>query len=121
MSFFENLRQLLRGGSAAPAGPGIVGTWQVTEIPLTHPFSQYVLELRSDGALAWFAVLPTFDAGEVRVEGSGTWRASDAELHYTSGENQGTLRYERAAEQLVLDGLPATKIGPGVRCVFARG
>jgi hypothetical protein len=79
-----------------------------------------VLDLRVDGSLEWSSVLPTRDAGEVEVKGSGSWRISGDQLHYTSGNNGGMVRFQREGEALVLDGLPATKIGPGVRCIFVR-
>ena len=121
MSFFAGLKnRLLGGGDSAPAESGISGVWRVTHISVPHPFSQYVLDLRSDESLAWFAVLPTNEGGEVKVEGSGTWRASGDELHYTSGDYEGKVRYLREDRDLVLDALPATRIGPGARCVLVR-
>jgi hypothetical protein len=118
MSFFANLRNRVLGGSD---GASISGVWRVTDISVQHPFRRYVLDLRADGSLEWSSVVPTRDAGEVEVKGSGTWRTSGDKLHYTSGNNGGTVLFQREGSALVLDGLPATKVGPGVRCIFVRG
>jgi hypothetical protein len=120
MSFLANLKKLLGRGDGASTEFGICGVWRVTDISVPHPFGQYVLDLRPNGSLAWFAILPTNDVGELKLEGSGTWRASADEVHYTSGESEGRVRYAREGRDLVLDGLPATKIGPGVRCVLVK-
>ena len=88
---------------------------------MPHPFGQYLIDLRADGSVEWLAVCPVKEGGgEVKVGGSGTWRASGDRLHYTSGDSGSTVQYFREGDKLVLDGLPGTKVGPGVRCVFVR-
>jgi hypothetical protein len=98
----------------------LVGKWEVVNISIPHPFGRYSLDLGADGSLAWTALVPTTDAGEYEVDGSGTWRADGDQLHYTSGESAGVLRYSAGGNELILDGLPATKVGPGARCVFRK-
>jgi len=116
MSFLKNL--FGRGGDSG--GSMVAGTWHVTFISVPHPFGRYVLDLRANGALEWLAVVPTTDVGEYQVKGSGTWRTDGEMLHYTSGADSGTVQYSLSDGELILDGLPATKVGPGVRCVFQR-
>lgn len=118
MSFFANLKNRLFSDSNGTAS--LSGVWHVIDISVAHPFGKYVLHLRPDGSLEWASVVPTTDAGEFTVEGSGTWRTSGRELHYTSGNIAGKVLFQLEGATLVLDGLPATKIGPGVRCVFVR-
>jgi hypothetical protein len=98
----------------------IAGAWQVIDIAAPHPFGQYTIDLRADGGLEWAARVPTTDGAEFEVTGSGSWRSEGDKLHYTSGESRGALRWSHEDEHLVLDGLPATKVGPGVRCVLER-
>lgn len=119
MALFENLRNRLFG-TRDPSELTISGVWQVTYISVPHPFAQYILELRADGSLHWSSLLPTTDMGEFNVSGDGTWLASGTELHYKSGEFRGQVRFSREGEDLVLDGLPATTVGPGVRCVLVK-
>ena len=104
----------------ARGGSPIAGAWRVADISVPHPFGRYTMELRADGSLEWSAVVPTNDAGELQVTGSGTWRTSGERLHYTSGEHAGTLQYSLEGDDLILDGLPASKIGPGARCVLKK-
>lgn len=116
MSFFKNL-------FGRPSDPGtslVMGAWQVTHISVPHPFGRYVMVLRANGAFEWVAIVPTTDAGEYQVKGSGTWRTEGNTLHYTSGASAGTVQYSLNEGALILDGLPATKLGPGVRCVLER-
>lgn len=121
MSFLGKLAGRLfgrqRGGSNASSA---AGAWHVIDIAAAHPFGAYTMDLRVDGTLEWAAVVPTTDAGEYEVSGSGTWRTTGDKLHYTSGESRGTLSWSHEAGNLVLDGLPGTKVGPGVRCVLER-
>jgi hypothetical protein len=117
MSFFADLKNRLWGRSDDAS---ISGVWRVTDISVPHPFGRYVLDLRADGSLEWSSVLPTRDAGEIEVKGGGTRRTSGDQLHYTSGNNAGKVQFQREGQALVLDGLPVTKIGPGVRCIFVR-
>lgn len=117
MSFFTDLKNRLFGDSESVS---LSGAWRVVDISVPHPFGEYVLDLNPDGSLKWSSVVPTTDAGEFNVEGSGTWHASGGELHYTSGSSAGKVVFRLEGPALVLDGLPATKIGPGVRCVFVR-
>jgi len=107
-----------RGGSSTPTS--LAGSWHVVEIAEPHPFGQYTMHLLPDGKLEWTAVVPTTDAGEFRVSGSGSWFVEGGELHYTSGDGRGALQWSHEDGNLVLDGLPATKVGPGVRCVLER-
>jgi hypothetical protein len=119
MSFFADLKRRLLGESKA-SSQALSGVWRVIDISVPHPFGKYILHLRPDGSLEWSSVVSTTDAGELNVEGSGTWRASGRELHYTSGSSAGKVLFTLEGSALVLDGLPATKIGPGARCVFVR-
>jgi hypothetical protein len=120
MSLLKSLTERLFGRSVDSSGSLVAGVWHVTDISVPHPFARYVLELRADGALEWAAVVPTTDAGEHQIVGHGTWHTEADTLHYTSGASGGTVRYALDEEDLILDGLPATKIGPGVRCVLKR-
>ncbi|MCA9618990.1 MAG: hypothetical protein KC731_08210 [Myxococcales bacterium] len=90
------------------------------DISAPHPFGQYTLHLMPDGALEWLAVVPTADTGQLQVSGSGSWSVDGAELHYTSGDARGSVEWSLEDGALVLDRLPATKVGPGVRCVLER-
>jgi hypothetical protein len=99
----------------------LAGIWKVTFISVSHPFGQYGLELRANGAFKWVAVVPVTEGGEFRVEGSGTWRTEGDALHYKStGGGAGMLHYSTDEGDLILDHLPGTKVGPGVRCVLQR-
>lgn len=121
MSLLRWLRERLLGLSNDDSNvPSIAGAWQVTDIEAPHPFGRYIMDLRAEGALEWSALVPTTGDGEFEVSGSGTWRIDGDNLHYTSGGSGGTLRWSHDDGTLVLDGLPATKIGPGVRCVLER-
>lgn len=116
MSPFSTFLQRLFG-SRSP----LTGTWRVIDISVPHRFARYVMELRDDGSLEWAATVPTTDAGDLELAGNGTWRTHRDVLHYTSGEARGSVRYSLEDGNLVLDGLPATKVGPGVRCVLEPG
>ena len=117
-SFLARLKGVFAG--SRDRGP-LVGTWKVVEISVPHPFGHYALELGADGSQCWTAIVPTSDGGEYRVQGSGTWHTTKSTFEYTSGAASGTLRYALEDEQtLVLDGLPATQVGPGVRCVLKK-
>jgi hypothetical protein len=121
MSFLKRVRDLAlcrRNGSSNDSS--IAGSWHVTDISAPHPFGQYSIDLRENGTLEWAALVWTKDVGELEVTGSGTWRTEGETLHYTSGDSEGSVRYSLDAEVLTLDGLPATKVGPGVRCVLNR-
>ena len=108
--------RLWRGGrGAGESGAAIAGTWSVVDISGPHPFGSYTLELREDGTLAWQANVPTKEGGEFDVSGSGTWHADGTTLHYTSGEGAGTCPYSIEGGNLVLAGLPATKLSRETR------
>lgn len=117
MSWWSRLRLAVGGGRNAVGS--VAGTWRVVDISKPHPFASYVLELRKDGTLAWQAVVPTTDAGTIDVSGSGSWHTDGSTLHYVSGEHAGTCTYSMEGENLVLAGLPATKLGSDVRCVLS--
>jgi len=91
----------------------------VVDISSPHPFGSYTLELREDGTLAWQANVPTTDGGEFDMSGSGTWHADGTTLHCTSGDGAGTCPYSIEGGNLVLAGLPATKLSRETRCVLS--
>jgi hypothetical protein len=123
MSFLGRFKDALLGrGSSDGRGAGsIAGHWRVVDISVPHPFGRYNLVLAVDGVLQWTATLPTRDAGEIEMSGSGTWSTAGDTLHYTSGEHAGTLRWTLDDERsLVLDGLPAANLAGGARCVLEK-
>jgi len=120
MPYFANLTDRLFGRRRGSSAPSVTGVWQMTYISVPHPFARYIIDLRADGHLEWVSVVAT-DAGEIQVGGDGTWRTVGDKLHYTSGESGGTNQYSlEDSGDLIIDGLPATIVGPGARCVFKR-
>jgi hypothetical protein len=118
MSWWSRLGRAVPGGPDA-AGAAIAGTWRVVDISSPHPFGSYTLELREDGTLDWQANVPTTDGGAFDVSGSGTWHADGTTLHYVSGEHAGKCAYSVEAGNLILAGLPATKLSSETRCVLS--
>jgi hypothetical protein len=118
MSWWSRIGRAVRG--AGGSGAAIAGTWRVVDISGPHPFGSYSLELREDGTLAWQANVPTTDGGDVDVSGSGTWHVDGTTLHYTSGESAGTCPYTVEGGDLVLGGLPATKLSREIRCALSK-
>jgi hypothetical protein len=120
MGFLDRLRDAFGRRPAEASASSLVGTWDVIDISVPHPFGRYTMELRQDGSFHWTALTPTTGGGELELSGTGTWRTDGDTLHCTSGASGGTVRYALIDADLVLDRLPATKLGPGLRCVLRR-
>lgn len=121
MSTFRRLLKSLFARRKLTEHPtALVGEWMVVDISVSHPFVWYVIHLRPDGSFEWTAQVALKDSAHLDASGAGRWRASDDLLQYSSGDHEGSCRYSLEHEELMLDRLPATKIGPGVRCVLRR-
>jgi hypothetical protein len=118
-ALFRRLRRLWSGPK--PAWPeALVGSWTVTDISEPHPLESYLLRLHADGALEWQAVVPVKQGGFFDVAGEGHWQVTANVMEYSSGEGGGSCQFSVVEDELHLDHLPATKVGPGVRCVLRR-